>query len=84
MGNFFLSDAVAYRGDLIGCEVIFPKEKNDDVLVRFTLNGCKVAEENMKVQTTGKKEYIYPFITMGNARIQVLTKGKTHFLTCKD
>ena len=67
---------MAYRGDLIGCEVIFPQEKNDTVLIRFTLNGCKVAEENMKLQTTGKKEDIYPFITMGNAGIQVLAKVK--------
>ena len=74
---------MAYRGDLIGCEVIFPKEKNDTVLVRFTLNGCKVAEENMKVQTTGKKEDIYPFITMGNAGIQVLAKVKHTFLPVK-
>ena len=71
---------MAYRGDLIGCEVTFPKEKNGTVLVRFTLNGCEIAEKSMKVQTTGKKEDIYPFITMGYEGIQVLAKVKHTFV----
>ena len=63
--------AMAYRGDLIACEVDFrgvPKEK---VSVLFFLNGIKIARSSVKY-TEGNK--LFPFVSLGFEGITVLTK----------
>ena len=79
---FFFSDAMAYRGDLIGCEIKFSeRDQNGAVPVIFTLNSRElVAKGEMKIKTTEKNKDIYPFIGLGHTGIQVLAKVK-HFLT---
>ena len=71
---------MAYRGDLIGCEVKFSERDQNTVPVVFTLNGREVAKERMKIQATEKNKYIYPFIGLGYAGIKVLAKVKHIFL----
>ena len=80
---FFFSDAMAYRGDLIGCEIKFSeRDQNGAVPVIFTLNSRELVAKKrvLKIQTTGKNKDIYPFIGLGHKGIQVLAKVK-HFLT---
>ena len=75
---------MAYRGDLIGCEIKFSERDQNAVPVIFTLNSRElVAKGEMKIQTTEKNKDIYPFIGLGHTGIQVLAKVKHTFLPVK-
>ncbi|KAL9984405.1 hypothetical protein ACROYT_G006693 [Oculina patagonica] len=64
--------AMAYRGDLITCEVDFDDVKNGSITIVFSLNGKEVARASMEY-TTGQT-ILFPFISLGYEGIHVLVK----------
>ena len=62
--------AMAYRGDLIACEVDFSGVP-EEVSVLFSLNGREVACCSLEY-TEGNK--LFPFVSLGFEGITVLTK----------
>ena len=63
--------AMAYRGDLIACEVDFRGVPEGKVSVLFFLNGIKIARSSVEY-TEGNK--LFPFVSLGFEGITVLTK----------
>ena len=63
--------AMAYRGDLIACEVDFSGVLEGKVSVLFSLNGRKVDRSSVEY-TEGNK--LFPFVSLGFEGITVLTK----------
>lgn len=68
----FSTDAMAYRGDLMACEVNFEDAENDLVPVTFFKNSTEVARTSLKFIPDHTK--LFPFIGMGYAGIRVLAK----------
>ncbi|PFX11542.1 hypothetical protein AWC38_SpisGene24681 [Stylophora pistillata] len=62
---------MAYRGDLIACEVDFKRVQNGKIPVLFFLNGREVARSSLKY-TSGQK--LIPFVSLGFKGITVLAK----------
>ena len=67
-------DAMAYRGDLIGCTIKFERITNGKVPVVFTLNGRRITEDEIWIDYTPGGKLIYPYIGMGHHGIRVLAK----------
>ncbi|XP_022792221.1 uncharacterized protein LOC111331379 [Stylophora pistillata] len=67
---------MAYRGDLIACEVDFENVSKGEIPVLFSLNGKEVARSSMKY-TLGQE--LFPFVSLGYEGITVLTK-----MCCRD
>ena len=67
-------DAMAYRGDLIGCTILFKRETNGKVPVVFTLNGRRITEDKIEIDYTPWGELLYPYIGMAHQGIRVLAK----------
>ena len=69
-------DAMAYRGDLIGCTIKFESEEDGKVPVVFTLNGRRITapEDEIWMDYTPGGKLMYPFIGMGHHGIRVLAK----------
>ena len=67
-------DAMAYRGDLIGCTIKFERETNGKVPVVFTLNGRRITEDQIWIDYTPGGKLMYPYIGMGHQGIRVLAK----------
>ena len=63
--------AMAYRGDLIACEVDFRGVPEGKVSVLFFLNGIEIARSSVEY-TEGNK--LFPFVSLGFEGITVLTK----------
>ena len=63
--------AMAYRGDLIACEVDFSGVLEGKVSVLFSLNGREVVRSSVEY-TEGNK--LFPFVSLGSEGITVLTK----------
>ncbi|CAH3122203.1 unnamed protein product [Pocillopora meandrina] len=63
--------AMAYRGDLIACEVDFSGNLEGKVSVLFSLNGREVARSSLEY-TEGNE--LFPFVSLGSEGITVLTK----------
>ena len=63
--------AMAYRGDLIACEVDFSGVPEEKVSVLFSLNGRKVARSSLEYKEGNK---LFPFVSLGFEGITVLTK----------
>ena len=63
--------AMAYRGDLIACEVDFREVPEGKVSVLFFLNGIKIARSSVEY-TEGNK--LFPFVSLGFEGITLLTK----------
>ena len=63
--------AMAYRGDLIACEVDFREVPEGKVSVLFFLNGIKIARSSVEY-TEGNE--LFPFVSLGSEGITVLTK----------
>ena len=68
------ADAMAYRGDLIGCTIKFERVMNGRVAVVFTLNGRQITEDEIWIDYTPGGKPIYPYIGMGHKGIRVLAK----------
>ena len=67
-------DAMAYRGDLIGCTIKFERITNGKVPVVFTLNGRRITEDEIWIDYTPGGKQIYPYIGMAHQGIRVLAK----------
>ena len=68
------TDAMAYRGDLIGCTIKFESEEDGKVPVVFTLNGRRITEDEIWIENTPGGKLIYPYIGMAHHGIRVLAK----------
>ncbi|XP_058950960.2 uncharacterized protein [Pocillopora verrucosa] len=66
-----IEGAMAYRGDLIACEVDFKEVPDGKISVLFSLNGEEVGRSSMKY-TSGQT--LYPIVSMGFPGIKVLAK----------
>lgn len=67
-------DAMAYRGDLIGCTVKFDLAAEEGrVLVEFYLNGKQITQGEISISTPNR-EPLYPYIGMAHKGITVLAK----------
>ena len=67
-------DAMAYRGDLIGCTIKFEEKTNGKVPVVFTLNGRRITEDKIWIDYTPGGKQMYPYIGMSQEGIRVLAK----------
>ena len=65
---------MAYRGDLIGCTVMFAEEKDGKVPIVFTLNGKQITQDKISMEYKPPKKSLYPFVCMGHTGIRVLAK----------
>ena len=63
---------MAYRGDLIACEVDFDRATNETLPVLFFLNGREIARASIK-RTAGRTN-LFPYIAMGYKGTRVLAK----------
>ena len=63
--------AMAYRGDLIACEVDFSGVLEGKVSVLFFLNGREVVRSSVEYTERNK---LFPFVSLGSEGITVLTK----------
>ena len=63
--------AMAYRGDLIACEVDFSGVLEGKVSVLFSLNGREVVRSSVGYAEGNK---LFPFVSLGSEGITVLTK----------
>jgi len=68
-----IEDAMAYRGDLIGCTVKFDLATEGKVRVVFSLNGKQITQEEISIHNPNKKP-LYPYIGMAHKGIRVLAK----------
>lgn len=66
-------DAMAYRGDLIGCTVKFDLAAEGKVLVVFSLNGKQITQEEISIHNPDRKP-LYPYIGMAHKGIRALAK----------
>ena len=66
------SEAMAYRGDLIACEVDFSGVRNGKLPVVFFLNGREIARAWTK--RISEEIKVFPFISMAYEGIRVLAK----------
>lgn len=77
----FLSDAMADRGDLIGCTVMFEMAENDKVPIIFTLNGRPITQTNISVKFDQNDLLLFPYVSMGHEGVVVTAKvGRCLFL----
>ncbi len=63
---------MAYRGDVMACEVQFDEAKNGTIPIVFFKNSQVVERAYMKY-TAGQTE-LFPFVAMGYNGIRVLAK----------
>jgi hypothetical protein len=62
---------MAYRGDLIGCEILYDKQDNDQLPVSFTVNGSVIGEATLEAEDYSMGHF-YPFVGIGCDRISLL------------
>ena len=74
LGSRVNIDAMAYRGDLIGCTIKFERITNGKVPVVFTLNGRRITDDEIWIDYTPGGMQMYPYIGMGHQGIRVLAK----------
>lgn len=66
-------EAMAFRGDLIGCTVKFDLAEEGKVLVVFTLNGKQITQDEISIHNPDRKP-LYPYIGMAHKGIRVLAR----------
>lgn len=69
-----IEDAIAYRGDLIGCTIEFEGITNGQVPVVFTLNGRPITQDKIWIDYTPGGKPMYPYIAMAHQGLRVLAK----------
>jgi len=76
----FIPEAIAYRGDVIGCTVKFDDKTAVDgkVQIVFTLNGKQITQDEIFMDYDPFKN-MYPFICMGHTGMKVLAKVSIYF-----
>ena len=72
--NIFFVDAMAYRGDLIGCTVKFDSAKDGKVPIVFSLNGRQIVQDEITMEYVPNEKSLYPYIGIGHAGMRVLAK----------
>ena len=65
---------MAYRGDLVGCTVMFKEKKDGKVPIVFTLNGKQITQDKILIEYNPSENSPYPFMSMGHTGIRVLAK----------
>ena len=70
----FISDAMAERGDLIGCTVLFEMAENGEVPISFTLNGKPITQTRVSIRIFQKDSLLFPFVSMGHEGVAVSAK----------
>lgn len=65
---------MAYRGDLIGCTIMFQELKDGKVPIQITLNGKQITQDKILIEYNPPEKSLYPFISMGQTGIRVLAK----------
>ena len=65
-------DAMAYRGDLIGCTVNFHMAKDGKVPIVFSLNGRQITRNEIQIDYIPNEKSLYPYIGIGHEGIRVL------------
>ncbi|PFX18291.1 Short transient receptor potential channel 4 [Stylophora pistillata] len=69
-----IEDAMADRGDVIGCMVMFEMAKNGKVPVVFTLNGKQITQATIATNFEDKESLLFPFVSMGHEGVTVSAK----------
>ena len=75
--NIFIVEAIACRGDVIGCTVKFDKNDAGKLAVVFTLNGKQITQDEivMEYDPFNRLNFkVYPYICMGHSGMTVLAK----------
>jgi len=78
----YIVDAVAYRGDVIGCSVEFGDEESPvEVEIVFTLNGKPITSDKIRMPNVldyrgGFSIKVYPYVCMTTCGTTVLAKVK--------
>lgn len=70
----FISDAMADRGDVIGCMVMFEMAENGEVPILFTLNGKQITQVTISTNFDDKESLLFPFVSMGHKGVTVSAK----------
>ncbi|XP_078372507.1 uncharacterized protein LOC144656151 isoform X5 [Oculina patagonica] len=70
-------DAMAYRGDVIGCTVKFELAANGKIPVVFSLNGRQITQDEILMEYTPNEKSLFPYIAMGHVGIRVLAKMRS-------
>jgi hypothetical protein len=68
----FNLDAMAYRGDLIGCKILYDKQKDDELPVSFTLNGRVIGDAKLTNRDGFQAGSFYPYVGIGWKGISLL------------
>ena len=76
---FSIADAMAHRGDMISCTVMFEMEQNGKVPIVFTLNGRQITHEKIHYDNFHRDIPLYPYIGMGTKGIRVLARVSEFF-----
>jgi hypothetical protein len=63
---------MASRGDLIGCKILYDKQKNGKLPVSFTLNGRVIGEANLTSHDGFPSGPFYPYVGIGSEKISLL------------
>lgn len=71
---WFISDAMAERGDLIGCTVLFEMAENGEVPISFTLNGKPITQARVSIRIFQEDSLLFPFVSMGHEGVAVSAK----------
>lgn len=76
---FVVLEAVACRGDVIGCTVKFENDPDADgkVEIVFTLNGKQITQDKIEMEYSlmySSSRKMYPYICMGHTGMSVLAK----------
>ena len=76
---WFISDAMAERGDLIGCTVLFEIAENGEVPISFTLNGKPITQARVSIRIFQEDSLLFPFVSMGHEGVAVSAKVSNIF-----
>ncbi|XP_027049845.1 short transient receptor potential channel 5-like [Pocillopora damicornis] len=69
-----IEDAMADRGDVIGCMVMFEMAGNGEVPILFTLNGKQITQVTISTNFDDKESLLFPFVSMGHKGVTVSAK----------
>ena len=67
-------DAMADRGDLIGCTVMFEMAEKGKVPISFTLNGRPITQKSIFIEFYQDDLSLFPFVSMGYERVLITAK----------
>ena len=68
------SDAMADRGDLIGCRVMFQMAEKGIVPITFTINGRPITNVLFCIAFAQEDLELFPFVSMGHEGVVVAAR----------